>query len=331
MPQGERRTPPIRARHGVPLLTMVTEITAERKILPPGRWGRVREVLRDSLVNFFRENSLTVSASIAYYSLLAIFPLLLLLLSVSGAFIRRYELYGRLALVLEHYLPVREDFIMRELVGISRAYGRVSVLSILLLLWSSSGVFLPIERALNRAWEVEKQRKWWLRRLLALEMAGIFGFLAMFSTLLVGTRRYTDAWLRTWVASSLLPFVEFSYRGIFVAATFGITLCMFLVLFERLPNRPMSYRQAFPGALLTALLWAAARSLFTHLLPLLNYRQVYGSIGVVVALMTWVYISSVVMLFGAQVSRSLYRTWKVKSPTVEAPAESVVESVGKAP
>jgi len=106
---------------------------------------------------------------------------------------------------------------------------------------------------------------------------------------------------------------------------------MFLVLFERLPNRSMSFRQAFPGAFLTALLWAAARSLFTHLLPLLNYRQVYGSIGVVVALMTWVYISSVVMLFGAQVSRSLYRTWKVKSPTVEAPAESVVESVGKAP
>ena len=310
---------------------MATEITAERKTLPPGRWGRVREVLRDSLVNFLRVNSLMVSASIAYYSLLALFPLLLLLLSVSGIFIRRYELYGRLALVLEHYLPVREDFIMRELVGISRAYGRVSILSILLLLWSSSGVFLPIERALYRVWEVEKRRSWWRRRLLALEMAGIFGFLAMFSTLLVGTRRYTHAWLRTWVASSVLPLVEFSYRALFAAATFGITLCMFLVLFERLPNRPMAFRQAFPGALLTALLWEATRALFTHLLPFLNYRQIYGSIGVVVALMTWVYISSAIMLFGAQVSRSLYRTWRVKAPAVEAPAEGVVESAGKAP
>jgi len=288
-------------------------------------------VLRDSLVNFFRENSLTVSASIAYYSLLALFPLLLLLLEVSGLFIRRFELSGRLALVLEHYLPVREDFIMRELLGISRAYGRVSIVSILLLLWSSSGVFLPIERALNRAWEVEKQRSWWRRRLLALEMAGIFGFLAMLSTLLVGTRRYTHAWLSTWVASSVLPLVEFFYRALFVAATFGITLCMFLVIFERLPNRPMAFRQAFPGALLTALLWEAARSLFTHLLPILNYRQVYGSIAVVVALMTWAYLSSVVMLFGAQVSRSLYRTWRVKPPAVEAPAKGLAESAGKAP
>jgi YihY family inner membrane protein len=310
---------------------MATEIKTEKKTLPPGRWWQVREVLRDSLVNFLRENSLTVSASIAYYSLLALFPLLFLLLAVSGIFIRRYELSGRLALVLGHYLPVKADFIMRELVGISRAYGRVSILSFLLLLWSSSGVFLPIERALNQAWEVEKRRSWWRRRLLALEMAGIFGFLAMFSTLLVGTRVYIHAWLRTWVANSLLPLVEFSYRALFVAATFGITLCMFLVLFERLPNRPMALRQAFPGALLTALLWEATRALFTHLLPFLNYRQIYGSIGVIVALMTWVYISSAIMLFGAQVSRSLYRTWKVKAPAVEAPAEGVVKSAGEAP
>jgi YihY family inner membrane protein len=310
---------------------MATEIKTGKKTFRPGRWWQVREVLRDSLVNFFREDSLTVSASIAYYSLLALFPMLFLLLAVSGLFIRRFELSGRLALVLGHYLPVKADFIMRELVGISRAYGKVSILSFLLLLWSSSGVFLPIERALNQAWEVQKRRSWWRRRLLALEMAGIFGFLAMFSTLLVGTRVYIHAWLRTWVASSLLPLVEFSYRALFVAATFGITLCMFLVLFERLPNRPMDLRQAFPGALLTALLWAAARSAFTHVLPFLNYRQLYGSIGVVVALMTWVYISSVIMLFGAQVSRSLYRTWKVKAPAVEAAAEGLVESAGEAP
>jgi membrane protein/epoxyqueuosine reductase len=316
---------------GLQAETMATEITTERKTLLPGRWGQVREVLRDSLVNFFRENSLMVSASIAYYSLLALFPLLFLLLAGSGLFIRRFELSGRLALVLGHYLPVKADFIMRNLVGISRAYGRVSILSFLLLLWSSSGVFLPIERALNQAWEVEKRRSWWRRRLLALEMAGIFGFLAMFSTLLVGTRRHTHAWLRTWVAGPVLPLVELSCRALIVAATFGITLCMFLVLFERLPNRPMAFRQAFPGALLTALGWEAARATFTHLLPFINYRQLYGSIGVVVALMTWVYISSAIMLFGAQVSRSLYRTWKVKAPAEEASAEGMVESAGEAP
>jgi len=290
------------------------------------RWRQVCAVLRDSLLNFFREDSFAVSASIAYYSLLALFPMLLLLLGMSGIFIRHYELSGRLAVVLGHYLPVKTDFIMTNLVSISRAYGKVSVLSFLLLLWASSGVFLPLERALNRAWEVEKRRSWWQRRLLALEMAGIFGFLALLSTLLVGTRRYTHAWLQTWVASSVLPFAEFLYRGIFIIATFGITLCMFLIIFERLPNRPMTFRQAFPGALLTALFWQAARGLFMRLLPFFNYRQVYGSIGVVVALMTWVYISSAVMLFGAQMSRSLYRTWQAK-PLPAEPDSTAPETV----
>jgi YihY family inner membrane protein len=283
-------------------------------------------VLRQSLLNFSRENSFMVSASIAYYSLLALFPMLLLLLSVSGIFVRRFELSGRLALVLEHYLPVRADFIMRNLVGISRAYGRVSILSFLLLLWSSSGVFLPLEHALNRAWEVEKRRSWWRRRRLAFEMALAFGSLALLSTFLVGMRLYTRVWLKTWVAGAVFPLVEFVYHAIFVASTFGVTLCMFLVLFKRLPNRPMSYRQAFPGALLTALLWQAARGMFTHLLPIFNYRQVYGSIAAVVALMTWVYVSSAVMLFGAQVSCSLYRTWKVRPPNACRPAAGAVES-----
>ena len=288
-------------------------------------------VLRDSLVNFSRDNSFAVSASIAYYSLLALFPMLLLLLGVSGIFIRRYELSGRLALVLGNYLPVKTDFILTNLVSISRAYGRVSMLSFLLLLWASSGVFLPLEQALNRAWEVDKRRSWWRRRLLALEMAGIFGFLALLSTFLVGTRKYSHAWLRTWVASSLLPPVELLYRGIFMLATFAITLCMFLVIFERLPNRPMSLRQALPGALLTALFWQVARGVFMRLLPFFNYRQVYGSIGVVVALMMWVYISSVVMLFGAQVSCSLYRTWRVNLPGIEVAASGADESSGGEP
>lgn len=305
---------------------MTSEILAQGKASFHGRWRQAREVLRESLRKFLHENSLTVSASIAYYSLLAIFPLLLLLLSISGIFIRRYELSGRLALVLEHYLPVKADFLMWNLVGISRAYGRVGILSILLLLWSSSGVFLPIERALDRAWEVKNQRNWWRRRLLALEMAVNFGFLAILSTLLVGMNGYVHNWLRTWVAGYLLPAAEFTYHLVFAGATFGITLCMFLIVFERLPNRPTNFREALPGALLTALFWEAARALFRLLLPFFNYRQVYGSIGVVVALMTWVYISSAIMLFGAQVSRSLYGTLGTQSPPARAAEPESVSS-----
>jgi len=282
------------------------------------RWVRTRRVLREALGNFFHEDSLMVAGSIAYHSLLAIFPLLLLLLGVSGIYIRRFELVGRLAVVLQGYLPVKTDFIMQNLVGISRAYGRIGLLSFLLLLWSSSGVFLPLENALNRAWEVEQRRTWWLSRLLALEMALVVGCLILLSTLLVAGEILFRNWLGGLLGHSLHPLVVFIYHLMAACGSFGMALLMFLILFDRLPNRSMQFRQAFPGAVLTALLWAVARSLFMLLLPFFDYRHVYGSIGVVVGLMTWAYVSSAVMLFGAQVSRTLYRTLRTMEPTVTA-------------
>jgi membrane protein len=281
-------------------------------------WWRVEKVVRDSLVQFLRGDSLMISGSIAYHSLLAVFPLLLLLLEFCGIYIQHYELSGRLALVLDRYIPIKTDFIMRTLVTISRSYGRVSLVSFVLLLWSSSGVFLPVEKALDRSWEVEKGRRWWRSRLLALEMALIVGFLILLSSAVVGVNIFIHSWLRQRVIPIYLPFVEFAYHIAILVTTFSMTLLMFIILFERLPNRRLSLREIFPSALLTALFWEATRSLFTLLLPFFNYRQVYGSIGVVVALMTWAYASSAVMLFGAQVSRALYRTLReIESESAE--------------
>jgi membrane protein len=296
------------------------------------RWRRVRQVLGDSLANFFHEDSLGVSAGIAYHSLLCIFPFLLLLVSLSGFYIRHHELTSRLAIVLGRYLPMRPDFIMQNLTGISQAYGRVGFFSLLLLLWGTSGVFLPLEKALNRAWEVEKQRSWCGRHLLALEMAMTIGFLILLSSAVVGVNVYVHAWLRRGGGSFPSPWVALAYHFLIIGVMFGLTLTMFVVLFKRLPNRPMSFRHVLPSALLTAIFWEAARSLFTLLLPVFNYRHVYGSIGVIVALMTWAYVSSAVTLFGAQVSRALYRTLRPNEPMRQGvPIPPAAQSAGEVP
>jgi YihY family inner membrane protein len=293
------------------------------------RWGRIREVLKKALVNFFEEDSLAASAGIAYHSLLCVFPFLLLLISLGGFYIKRHELTGQLTLVLERYLPMRPDFIMRNLAGISRAYGRVGFFSLLLLLWSSSGVFLPLEKALNRAWAVQKGRSWGRRHLLALEMALAIGFLFLLSSAAAGVNVYIHHWLQRGRQSFPSLLVGLGYHVLAFCVMFGLTLTMFVVLFIRLPDRPLRFRQVLPSALLTAIFWEGARSLFTLLLPVFNYRQIYGSIGVVVALMTWAYISSAVTLFGAQVSCALYGTLKTTGPTLEAPG--TVQSAGEPP
>jgi YihY family inner membrane protein len=267
-------------------------------------WRNASRVLKESCIEFYNEDYLTISASIAYYFLLSLFPLLLLVLGLSGIYIRQHNLAVRLAVVLQSVLPMNPDFILGNLQGISQAYGRVGLASFLLLLWSSAGVFLPIEKSLNRAWGVEKERSWIRRRLLALEMTLLTGLLIVATTALVGVRRYVNYWLPEAAAF----FTGITYRGALGLASLVLTLGMFMILFKTLPNRPMRLREIFPSALLTALLWQLARSVFTLLLPRFNYRHVYGSIGVVVGLMTWAYASSALMLFGARVSAALYRT-----------------------
>lgn len=293
------------------------------------RWKRTRQVLGESLVNFLNEDSLMVSASIAYHSLLCIFPFLLLLIGLSGLYIERLELAGRLAIILDRSLPMKPDFIMQNLESISRSYGSISVISLFLLLWSSSGIFLPLEKALNRAWDIEVERSWWRRRALALEMAIILGFLILISSASVGLNVFVHNWMRQWVRGLPTALIELSYHALIVAITFGMTFVMFVLLFERLPNVRLRFRQVLPSALLTAVFWEAARSLFTLLLPRFNYRHVYGPIALFVALMTWAYISSAVVLFGAQVSRSLYGSLEAVVDAEEESPSAVNQSRGK--
>jgi len=289
-------------------------------------------VFRQALVNFLKEDSLTISAAIAYFGLLSLFPLLLLLVSLSGMYIRHYELSGELTVVLQSFLPIKPDFIMQKLVEISRAFGRVSLVSLLLLLWSAAGMFLPLEKALNRAWEVEHERSWWRSYLVAMEMALLFALFIAAYTALAGANIYVHRRVDTWITVHSAPaLTEFIYQLLFAAVTFGMTLIVFTILFQRLPNRILGSRKVLPGALVTTVLWETARTSFTHLLPLFNYSHVYGSIAVVVTLMTWLYISSAITLFGAHVSRSLYRTLKAPAPAQAPDVASTVQSAGEVP
>jgi len=267
-------------------------------------------VLRASVPVFLSEDSLTISASIAYYSLLCVFPLLLLLTAVAGVYVHHHELSHRLAILLERYLPVTPDVILENLASVSHNYGRVGVASFLLLLWSSSGVFLPLEKALNRAWEVKQERSWWRSRLLALEVALVSTLLVTLSLGLIGLSFYLKARIRAITFAIPAFLIGFSYRLLINGASFALTFLMLFIVMTWLPNRHIRRREALPGALLTAVLWETARIVFTYLLPHFNYRHVYGSIGALVAFMTWVYISSAVTLFGAQVASALYRAFE---------------------
>jgi membrane protein len=283
-----------------------TATTSKTQKIRSGRGARLRGALVSSVRTFFEEDSLILSASIAYYGLVGIFPFLLLLLGLSGIYISRYELAGTLAVVLDRYLPMKPDFILQNLVVISKSFGRVGLASFLLLLWASSGVFVPLEKALNRAWKVKSGRRWIWSRVLAVEFSVIFGFFFLVFCGLFGLNVYVRHWARLNLAPATQLWFGVAYSSLATAVTFGMTLFILMILFARLPNRALKAREVLPGTLVTTVLWELSRVVFTLLLKHFNYRHVYGSIGAVVALMTWAYISAAVLLFGARISRQLY-------------------------
>lgn len=90
-------------------------------------------------------------------------------------------------------------------------------------------------------------------------------------------------------------------------ASVVVTIILFTVLYKLLPNTHVPFTEALPGAVLAGVLWEGAKFGFSFLLPYFHYDLLYGSIGAAVALLTWVYLSSVIMLFGAQFTALLHR------------------------
>jgi YihY family inner membrane protein len=93
---------------------------------------------------------------------------------------------------------------------------------------------------------------------------------------------------------------------VFVASVL-VTVTLFALIYRFMPNSDVKFRDAIPGALLAGLLWELAKYIFAQSLHYFHYDQLYGPVGAVVAVLTWGYVSSLIMLFGAQLTAVLQR------------------------
>jgi len=105
----------------------------------------------------------------------------------------------------------------------------------------------------------------------------------------------------------MTSFSDFFWQMSFVIASLVITVTLFTLLYKLLPNTHVPFVEALTGAVLAGVLWEAAKFGFAYLLPYFHYDLLYGSIGAAVALLSWVYLSSVIMLFGAQFTALVHR------------------------
>src|SRR6266496_2251887 len=259
-------------------------------------------------IHQFHENDLfTSAAAMSYFGLLALFPALLLMLAISNQIAAGSQL-------LSHAIEVYPGSVrfLRETIGSSPPTLGVVITCTILVLWAGSWVFSVIERALNRIWG-STSRSFWHGRALTIGMIGSVGLLLSLSVLvtsvLVDLREMTGRLSPRQIEqySLLISVGSAFWQVVFAALSYLITVTLFVLVYRFMPRAPVTLRNTLPAAFVGGLLWELAKYVFAWSLNYFHYDQIYGSVGAVVAVLTWSYVSSLILLFGAQLSAVFHR------------------------
>jgi membrane protein len=261
-------------------------------------------------IGSFMENDLTTSAAaVSYFSMLVLFPTLLFLLTIGSrlfgeAVVERYVISQVIAL-----LPGAQAFVRKNLESISGISAGVIVSCLLVTLWAASWLFTVIEKALNRIWGTVPRSFLHGRAVNFAVMTvawSVLGASAVIATFVTAMRTEANN-LHIPMAPWLAAVSGFAWQAMFMAGSLLLTVALFTILYKILPNTAVPVSEALTGAVIAGVLWEAAKFGFAYLLPYFHYDLLYGSIGAAVALLTWVYLSSIIMLFGAQFTALLHR------------------------
>ena len=272
------------------------------------RTHRSRIVTR-SLMAFMDNDLTTAAAAVSYFSMLALFPTLLVLLAIGNRLIGPQTVEKYVIGQVIAFLPGAQTFVSKNLESISTVSTGVILSCLFVMLWATSWMFTVIEKALNRVWGTYPRSFLHGRAVNIAVMSVAWGLLAgsaLFTSFVTGVRAAADR-IPLRLGPWLTELSSFAWQTIFVLASVAVTIILFTVLYKILPNTHVPFTEALPGAVLAGVFWEAAKFGFAFLLPYFHYDLLYGSIGAAVALLTWVYVSSVIMLFGAQFTALLHR------------------------
>jgi membrane protein len=265
--------------------------------------------LKATVQEFQRDDALGIAAQLAYYLILALFPFILVLVSLLGTF-GSEELASEVLGYFQQVMPdqayeIIKDFTDNIISGKAEAPG-LFTFGILFTLWAASGAFAALINALNRAYDVQETRPFWKVRSIAILMTlGLSVLILIGVLLLVLGPQIGEA-----IANVLG--LERTFLVVWEVARWPVALffMMFTValLYYFAPDVDQPFRWITPGGLIGVVLWVLASVGFNFYVSNFgSYNKTYGSIGAVIVLLLYLYISSLTILFGATLNATLVR------------------------
>lgn len=243
----------------------------------------------------------TFAFSVAANAILSFFPFIVLMLTVTRQVLHSTAMYDVVIQLLRDHLPAGQEFVTHSLVTLAASHRGVKVASLVILLITSTGVFVPLEVALNRVWNIEKNRSYLSNQIISILLAFGCGALALISVALTaGNQLMLRAVFGSHADSNfLLRAVAFLIMK--VCAVFA-SIAIFFLIYWLLPNGKIKARHVMPAAVAIGIIWEVGKYIYILALPWLDFQNVYGPFAISVTLMFWAFLSGLLLLAGAYLS-----------------------------
>ncbi len=256
-----------------------------------------------SLVRYMAQTEVhTYAFSVAANTILSLFPFIVMMFTIARLVFHSHAMESAIADMIRYFLPSGQEFVTKNMEIVANARSGVRLASVVMLLVSSTGVFLPLEVALNRVWGVAKNRSYFMNQLVSLGLAAGIGMLALMSVAITAAQR------------SVLQFVFLGHTDNVVFAFVShwllqisagvVSILLFFLIYWILPNRKLPVRAVLPTAIVIGLTWEVAKMLYVAALPWMDLHSVYGPFSVSVSLMLWAFVTGLLLLAGAHYSAS---------------------------
>ena len=282
--------------------------------VPVAESGTLQQVV--ALARYMAKTEVhTYAFSVAAQVILSLFPFIVLLLTVAQRVFHSPRMVNVVDQMVTNFLPSNQDFVMRNMRILAFAHTRTKIFSVVMLLITTTGVFLPLEVALNSVWGVRKNRNYIHNQIVSLGLATSVSMLAMASVGLSTAQQsimnfiffgHTDNFLFTFIGDSFLR----------ICAVFA-SIGLFFLIYWGLPNRKIPARAVLPTAIIMGVLWEIAKYLYILALPHLDFRSIYGPFEVSVGLIMWAFISGLLLLAGAYVSATRQALHEARQADIE--------------
>jgi len=256
-----------------------------------------------TFMGFINDNGLKLSASLAYYTIFSIAPLLVLVLALIGVFLRDAQNRELLYVQIQHYMGMQASSQIKDIIKNYAMHGKSGAALLsggVILLVGASSMFVEIQDSLNIIWRVKaKPKKSWLKliqnRFLSFSLIASLGFLLLVSLLI------------NILVSALSDKIQHFFPGITIiifivnlAITFVVITVLFGIIFKVLPDVKITWKDVRSGAIFTALLFMLGQYLIGLYIQYFANSSAYGAAGSIIVILTWIYYTSAILYIGAE-------------------------------